>query len=344
MEAAGDQADWFFIGTVVEAATQTVLPEASTDSASAATQTVQDAIVAATVTKAISVPGGAGFGVGYSVAAAAALAGVVGVSAGAFLMHRWKRPAAVPGTLAEPVVPETARETTTEWLQSAVPSLTAMELGLPPIPVRLEMPPPPVPPLQPPLLPVQAPVQAPVQLAPQAAAASDVPARPVEQSRFYQACAVAGLGLTALASAGLLGRWLWKRAAPGLAAQTRKVTLPVPKIEPICQPRVQERSIAQPIQQGVPIAVRMKPMALPEPAWKAVASYPPSDLSGRGGSSARLTPDLTAGGVDVGFEIMRRSTAFRKSPSCEAEVYIVDGIVRPKPPTSSHIFRVLPKQ
>merc|ERR1712187_114628 len=48
--------------------------------------------------------------------------------------------------------------------------------------------------------------------------------------------------------------------------------------------------------------------------------------------------------VDVGFEIMRASALSPGKPlSHRADVYINNGIVRPPPPTTSRIFRIIPR-
>lgn len=330
MDSSGEGTDWFFIGTAVEAATQTSLPAAS-EPVTAATQTVQ-----AAVAPCIADAG--------STVAAVAVAGVVGVSAGALFVRWWTGnsskkvvPADVPsadtgGMMASPAVvphgfvPQPSLPLK-EWLPHFAIPLPALEPVIPGSCPRLEF-------VQTCTAPFPEWFTSP-QTAP--SAFSHRPSQPV------LAGAVVGLGFAALASAGLLGRWLWKRAGIGRAVQCQKASLgaPKPKVHGVVTlAKVQEYRSSADMKEFV-AASRKVVSRMPAPLLKqeAAGRQPVGNLPGK-----NLSSDLTEGSVDIGFEILRRAGRSKGVASCQAEIYVLGGIVRPAPPTSSHIFRMLPKQ
>lgn len=350
MDSSGEGADWFFIGTAVEAATQTSLPVGS-EPITAATQTVQAAAAAAPCIADL------GNTLAGNTLAAVAVAGVAGVSAGALFVHWWTSRSSIkvvpasepladsggvltsPGVVSQEFVPQPSLPPK-DWLPYfAIAPLPLLEPVLPRLWPRLEL----MPPCTVPIAewfsspPCAAPIPerfSSSQTSPNAPA-SFQPSRPL------LAGAVVGLGFAALASAGLLGRWLWKRAGIGLAAQCQKSSLCTPKVNDamIFANVQQSRSSAGVNAFAASSSKSVCQMPSPISKEKAVRRWPAGDLSGR-----RFSPDLTEGGVDVGFEILRRAGRARSGASCQAEVYVLGGIVRPAPPTSSHIFRMLPKQ
>jgi len=101
-----NSADWHFIGddaTLVHSATQTALTTDIVDVVPIATS----ANLAAEQSAATAVAVAEGAGGGYSVLAASALAGVVGLSMGALLMRRWHRQQEAAQKVAAPQPPAT---------------------------------------------------------------------------------------------------------------------------------------------------------------------------------------------------------------------------------------------
>lgn len=330
MDSSGEGTDWFFIGTAVEAATQTSLTVAS-EPVTAATQTVQAAVA----------PCVADAG---STVAAMAVAGFVGVSAGALFVRWWTDnsskdvvPASVsfadsgdvmasPAVVPQDFVPQPSLPLK-EWLPYfAIPPLPALEPVIPGSFPRLEL-------VQPCIAPFPEWFSFP-QTAP-SAFSSPRPSQPL------LAGAVVGLGFAALASAGLLGRWLWKRAGIGRAVQCQKTSLGAPKVHAaVTLTNVQESRSSAGMKDFV-VASRkvVSQIPAPLPKQKAAGGQPMDDPPGK-----HLSPDIMEGSVDIGFEILRRAGRSKSGASCQADVYVLGGIVRPAPPTSSHIFRMLPKQ
>eukprot|EP00930_Biecheleria_cincta_P088712 TRINITY_DN77965_c0_g1_i1.p1 TRINITY_DN77965_c0_g1~~TRINITY_DN77965_c0_g1_i1.p1 ORF type:complete len:338 (+),score=61.15 TRINITY_DN77965_c0_g1_i1:63-1076(+) len=337
MDSSGEGADWFFIGTAVEAATQTSLPVGS-EPVAAATQTVQVATAPC---------------LGNTLAAVA-VAGVVGVSAGALFVHWWTGRSSIrvvpasgpladsggamtsPGVASHEFVPQPSLPLEDSLPYFAIAPLTVLE----PVPLgswpRLEFLPRCPAPIPECFLPP--PCAAPIpewfsssQASPNAAAS--------QISRPLLAAAVVGLGFAALASAGLLGRCLWKRAGIGLAVQKSSVGAPKVNDAMMLAKAQESRSSADVKAFAASSRKVVCQMSAPLSKEKAVGRWPAGDLSGK-----RFSPDPMDGGVDVGFEILRRAGRTRSGASCQAEVYVLGGIVGPAPPTSSHIFRMLSKQ
>lgn len=374
MDDRFDQTEWYLIGSAVaHVATQTVTPTEVPPSVPVATQTVQDAAaaaVAAAATPQMMFMVGAGGAV-----TATALAG-------AMLYRWWRRPwdgsmlkpqAASPETAppAERVPPlahaenEThgesilptdlsppaaSPETGSPAEQAPVPALLESEIHgqrsipmdlHPPVTSRSEFAPPALlmgPPVmvqrltlldwqlpfetQPPevrqgMVPAAAPQHDEASqtqascTATLAAANANAAAKRTRLRQAYACAVVAAVGVTAAVSIGLLGRQLARVAG----AHSKSATKP---------------------HVASTLPVQRKALATVQPSMTQPAQPVPSYVP---------APSSSLCSVDVGFEIMRATGSRLAQPSCQqAEVYVLRGIVRPPLPTSSRIFRVLPRQ
>mmetsp|Transcript_39577 Transcript_39577/g.88620 ORF Transcript_39577/g.88620 Transcript_39577/m.88620 type:complete len:321 (+) Transcript_39577:36-998(+) len=318
----GDQAEWFFIGNAEqEASTQTLPADLPSVVASAATQTVQDPMP----------PVPPSFDRGYIVAAVA-VAGVMGVIAGRLLTQK---PAALPDVAPTPVPAsdpkveglETASpvpESNKEW-PSAVPSLPTLEPELAAVPAAEP----------------SCPVAEIAALGPERHS-EPLPPPPKDmnadnRSRDARGAAVAGLGLSALLSAGLLSRCLCRGMS--LKLPTLRQAKAKPHLEVL--PKQERKSLSKP--GAMPVAATF-PKSSREGGIDSARGVPLRVVPVSpclGTASTRVTQRDDSGSVDIGFEILRHS---RMARSSDAPVYIFDGVVRPSPPTSSRVFRMLPKQ
>eukprot|EP00437_Effrenium_voratum_P024940 CAMPEP_0181411346 /NCGR_PEP_ID=MMETSP1110-20121109/7827_1 /TAXON_ID=174948 /ORGANISM="Symbiodinium sp., Strain CCMP421" /LENGTH=351 /DNA_ID=CAMNT_0023533961 /DNA_START=40 /DNA_END=1095 /DNA_ORIENTATION=- len=343
-----DQADWFFIGNTEEASTQTLpsLPD-PVSLASAATQTFQDLPEQPVPSR-----------IGYVVAGAALLG--LGLAAGRFLAARAPEgppPQALvsaegqqtqklegePITSSEPL-PVSLKDTKDgspmvlqDWGEAATPSLPALESSLesalspslgafacdvPPATTSCE----------------------PADKDLNAAEIAPVPDSVLTQvagkqaSRYnLQGAAVIGLGLTAFAAAGFLSRPLWCKGA---------------NMRQLCAARQASSAQHERLQGSLPT------MSAPKPTGQAGKNNTVGNVNGA--SKAQHLPSFAtpcipsntkshgmmqdaSDCVDIDFAILAKSRP-RPAATQQAEVYILDGIVRPVPPTSSRVFRMLPKQ
>lgn len=417
-----------FVAPLVPVATQTVQDYCAAQTvAQTLAQTVAQSAQAAAVGEAGAGVTATGLsatvaGVGFPIAMTA-LAGVVGLSVGALLMRWWKKtiapppafetaaPAAVTAPcplVLEPVAP-TAVGVNSPALEQRpllrlhgerLPQLPGPAFVLP-LPEPKPMPAVPPPPPQPSPAATAAGATA---AATRAATAAPVPLKAVTtpsaapiaspiamQGIRCEACAVAGLAVTAVLAVGALSLQLWKRS--GSSASLRP-TLSAGSGTPTRRPRPQAWTTEVPCSAhshrlgdvaslpvggpraaffATPAAATSAPMNHPaellsltagrqtvaSPTWHGLAQpMPPSPtpaalggtpLGARLGAEApwprnhrRLKPDSSS--VDVGFEIMRAMARLpHRHASCRADVHIVGGIVRPPPPSSSSVFRILPK-
>mmetsp|Transcript_52155 Transcript_52155/g.122519 ORF Transcript_52155/g.122519 Transcript_52155/m.122519 type:complete len:353 (-) Transcript_52155:145-1203(-) len=344
-----DQADWFFIGNTEEASTQTLpsLPD-PVSLASAATQTFQDLPEQPVPSR-----------IGYVVAGAALLG--LGLAAGRFWAARAPEgPAsqalvsvegqqtqklegeAITSLSSEPL-PVNVKDTKDgspkvlqDWGEAATPSLPALESSLEPA-------------LSPSLgafacdVPPATTSCEPADKDLKAAEIVPVPDSVLTQvegkqaSRYnLQGAAVIGLGLTAFAAAGLLSRPLWCKGAnmrqlsaarQVSSAQHERLQGSLPTMSPAPKPTGQAGK-NNTVGNGTSKAHHISSFATP---------CAPSSTKSHG-----MKQDASDC-VDIDFAILAKSR-LRTAATQQAEVYILDGIVRPVPPTSSRVFRMLPKQ
>jgi len=333
-----DQADWFFIGNTEEASTQTLpsLPD-PVSLASAATQTFQDLPEQPVPSR-----------IGYVVAGAALLG--LGLAAGRFWAARAPEgPASqalvsVEGQQTQKLEGEAITSLSSEplpvnvkdWGEAATPSLPALESSLEPA-------------LSPSLgafacdVPPATTSCEPADKDLKAAEIVPVPDSVLTQvegkqaSRYnLQGAAVIGLGLTAFAAAGLLSRPLWCKGAnmrqlsaarQVSSAQHERLQGSLPTMSPAPKPTGQAGK-NNTVGNGTSKAHHISSFATP---------CAPSSTKSHG-----MKQDASDC-VDIDFAILAKSR-LRTAATQQAEVYILDGIVRPVPPTSSRVFRMLPKQ
>ncbi|CAE7641258.1 linD [Symbiodinium sp. CCMP2592] len=345
-----DQADWFFIGNTEEASTQTLpsLPD-PVSLASAATQTFQDLPEQPVPSR-----------IGYVVAGAALLG--LGLAAGRYWAARAPEgPAsqalvsvegqqtqklegeAITSPSSEPL-PVNVKDTKDgspkvlqDWGEAATPSLPALESSLEPA-------------LSPSLgafacdVPPASTSCEPADKDMNAAEIVPVPDSVLTQvegkqaSRYnLQGAAVIGLGLTAFAAAGLLSRTLWCKGANMRqlcaarqvgSAQHERLQGSLPTMSPAPKPTGQAGK-NNPVGNGTSKAQHISSFATP---------CGPSSTKSHG-----IMKQDASDCVDIDFAILAKSR-LRPAATQQAEVYILDGIVRPVPPTSSRVFRMLPKQ
>lgn len=375
MDSSISSADWYYIGTnTSDATTQTILQvdfsELAANMSQAGTQTALDeglgTIAGTTVDRALS---SSSSSFAFTAIGVGALAGTIGLSAGVYLLRRWRSSSSGDaqnltnpqpnnstgvGEVGNLTNPQPNYSTIMPPLPETLSQTEVMRIHDHVGPTQLPTPASPVEPSQK-ALQYMAASRCGVQVESSSmgtkpvSTTGQVPSEKCDAPRTnlgdglagcsqqVKYCALAGLGLTAACCSAALMRLLWKQTGKRLST-CQAFSMPT---TPVAHAAEQLTASALPkVVLPLPKLAQQLPlnMMLPPPKPVPLASHGPVPLQ----MVTNTAEYSNLASVDVDASIMAASAGGHVGE--HADVFVSHGFVRRRPATSSRAFRILPRQ